>query len=62
MSWLWLVSAAALLGVVLNIKRNAMCFGLCSEGPNVCIMPDNVWLRGVKAEDVPAIIDAYVKP
>jgi len=40
----------------------AMCFGLCSEGPNLCIMPENLWLKGVKAEDLPAIIEKYLKP
>jgi (2Fe-2S) ferredoxin len=40
----------------------AMCFGLCSEGPNICVMPDNVWYRGVTAADLPAIIDRHVAP
>lgn len=40
----------------------AMCFGLCSEGPNICVMPDNVWLKGVGEKDLPAIIEKYIKP
>jgi (2Fe-2S) ferredoxin len=38
----------------------AMCFGLCSEGPNICVMPDNIWYRGVTPADLPAIIDRHV--
>jgi (2Fe-2S) ferredoxin len=37
-----------------------MCFGLCSEGPNICVMPDNIWYRGVTPADLPAIIDRHV--
>ena len=40
----------------------SMCFGLCSEGPNVCVMPDNAWYRGVGPADLPAIIARYVAP
>jgi (2Fe-2S) ferredoxin len=40
----------------------SMCFGLCSEGPNVCVMPDNVWYRGVGPADLPAIIARHVAP
>lgn len=40
----------------------AMCLGICEEGPNVCVMPENVWLTGVTVGDVPAIIGKYLKP
>jgi len=40
----------------------AMCFGLCAEGPNICVMPDNVWYRGVGPADLPAIIAKHVAP
>ena len=40
----------------------SMCFGLCSEGPNVCVMPDNVWYRGVGPADLPSIIARHVAP
>ncbi len=49
------------IGKKCRVSR-AMCFGLCSEGPNVCVMPDNVWIRGVKPEDVPGIVEKYIKP
>ena len=32
------------------------CLDVCSEGPNVLLMPDNVWFQRVREEDVPQII------
>ena len=40
----------------------AMCFGLCSEGPNICVMPDNVWYNHVAPADLPAIVAKHVDP
>lgn len=40
----------------------AMCFGLCAEGPNVCVMPDNTWYHHVGPADLPAIIAKHVTP
>lgn len=40
MSWLWIVSAASLLGVVLNIKRNALCFVIWSVTNTVWFVVD----------------------
>ena len=40
----------------------AMCFGLCSEGPNICVMPDNVWYNHVGPADLPAIVAKHVAP
>jgi len=45
----------------LRVSR-AMCFGLCSIGPNVCVMPGNVWYSNVAPADVPAIVEKHVKP
>ena len=43
----------------------AMCFGLCDVGPNVCVMPENVWYTGVTPSDLEEIqrkwIDSMVK-
>lgn len=36
------------------------CLDVCEEGPNVLIQPDNVWLKGVRLEDVPQIVEEYV--
>lgn len=40
----------------------AMCFGLCAEGPNICVMPDNIWYRGVGPADLPTLIARHVAP
>ena len=32
------------------------CLDRCSEGANVVIMPDNVWLGGVTEADIPEIV------
>lgn len=38
-----------------------LCLGLCEKGPNVMIYPEGVLLSGVRPEDVPAIVEKYVK-
>ena len=45
----------------IRVSRS-MCFGLCSEGPNICVMPDNVWYRGVGPADLPTIIARHIAP
>lgn len=40
----------------------SLCLGLCEKGPNVCIMPDQIWYHGVKPGDVPAILERHVTP
>ncbi len=35
----------------------SMCLDVCEEGPNVLIYPDNIWLKRVSLEDVPAILE-----
>jgi (2Fe-2S) ferredoxin len=34
------------------------CLGVCAEGPNVMICPQNVWFSKVSADDVKMIISA----
>ncbi len=38
------------------------CLDQCAAGPNVMIMPDNLWLTGVTAADVDGIIETYIAP
>ncbi len=40
----------------------AMCFGLCALGPNVCVMPENVWYTGVKDADLEEIRRRWIDP
>ncbi len=37
--------------------RASGCLHVCEQGPNVLIMPDNIWLKQVKEDDIPAMID-----
>lgn len=36
------------------------CQDLCSQGPNIHIMPQNLWLSQVDIEDIPEIIKQYI--
>lgn len=36
------------------------CLDVCSGGPILCVMPDNVWYEGVRLEDVEEIVDAHL--
>lgn len=42
------------------------CFGLCELGPNIAVYPDGgargTWYKGVRMEDVPAILQKHVEP
>lgn len=40
----------------------AMCFGLCAVGPNVCVMPENVWYQGVQPQDLAEIQRLWIDP
>ena len=33
----------------------AKCLGQCSIGVNIMIYPDNIWISGVRLEDVPQL-------
>ncbi len=36
------------------------CLDICSDGPIICVMPDNVWYEGVRVEDAEEIVDAHL--
>lgn len=38
----------------------AGCLGTCSDGPNVLVMPDNVWFKHVTMNDVDEIVQLIV--
>ncbi len=33
------------------------CLDVCSEGPNVLLVPDNLWFKRVGGEDLDAIVE-----
>jgi len=37
------------------------CLDVCSEGPNVLLMPDCVWFKHVEEKDVPQIVDKVMR-
>jgi len=37
------------------------CLGNCEQGPNVMVFPEGILLSGVRPDDVPAIVETYVK-
>lgn len=36
------------------------CMDRCEEGPNIMVFPDNHWYKGVKEEDLPALLEEIV--
>jgi (2Fe-2S) ferredoxin len=39
----------------------AKCLGQCQLGVNIMIYPENIWLKQVSAQDVPAIAEKYIR-
>ena len=37
------------------------CMDLCAFGPNLMIWPEGIWYMKVTKEDIPAIVDTYLK-
>ena len=54
-----LVEQKGLKGKIRVVKSG--CLGLCGNGPNIIVMPENIWLKGVKEEDLPKILEKYLK-
>ena len=40
----------------------SLCLGLCAQGPNVCVMPENVWYSGVTEQDLAEIQRRWIDP
>ena len=52
-----LKSIIAELGLKKRIRvSRTVCLDVCSQGPNVLIMPDNRWFKGVGMDDLDEII------
>ena len=45
----------------LRVSRS-LCLGLCEKGPNICVMPDNVWHAGVTEKDLDEIKRRWIDP
>ena len=45
----------------LRVSRS-LCLGLCEKGPNVCVMPENVWYTGVTPKDLDEIKSKWIDP
>ena len=37
------------------------CLGLCKHGPNVVIYPGGSWYLGLRAQDVPEVVERHLK-
>ena len=45
-------------GLVSKIRvSRSGCLDVCEEGPNVVLMPDNVWFNEVGESDIPKILE-----
>ena len=38
------------------------CQGLCSQGVNIHIYPENIWVSELSKEDVPSFIEKWIHP
>jgi (2Fe-2S) ferredoxin len=38
----------------------SLCLGLCDVGPNLCVMPENVWYTGVTEKDLGEIRKKWI--
>jgi (2Fe-2S) ferredoxin len=45
----------------MRVSRS-LCLGLCEQGPNVCIMPENAWYARVTPADLPEIQRTWIDP
>jgi (2Fe-2S) ferredoxin len=36
------------------------CFSQCGNGPMIIVYPENVWYAGVRAEDLPEIVQSHL--
>lgn len=48
------VKKSGLAGKV-RVSRTG-CLDVCAEGPNVLLMPDNLWFKGVGEHDIDSIL------
>ena len=57
-----LKQAVAQKGLSKKIRvSRAGCLDVCSEGPNVLVMPDNLWFKEVSENDVEEIVQLTLR-
>ena len=44
----------------IRVSRSG-CLDVCGEGPNVLLMPDNIWFKHVAEKDIEKIIEKAVQ-
>ncbi len=44
----------------IRVSRSG-CLDVCAEGPNVLLMPDNLWFKKVKESDLPKILEKIME-
>jgi len=47
-------------GIKIRVSQTG-CLGVCEDGPNILIYPQNIWFKHVSPEDVDAILDRVAK-
>lgn len=47
------------LSSTIRVSRSG-CLDVCSEGPNVLVVPDYIWYKKVRESDIPKILDAVL--
>jgi (2Fe-2S) ferredoxin len=51
--------AKAGLHEAIRINKSG-CFSQCGNGPMIVVYPENVWYGGVRAEDIPEIVQSHL--
>ncbi len=44
----------------IRVSRSG-CLDVCAEGPNILVMPDNVWFKRVSEQDLEVVLDKIVE-
>lgn len=40
----------------IRVSRSG-CLDVCADGPNILLMPDNLWFKKVEMKDIPTILE-----
>lgn len=41
--------------------KGCSCLGQCGNGPMVLVLPDSIWYGGVRADEVPTIVERHLR-